>query len=484
MNPVSRILDRFSGLKLFGGMGKIHLPQREISASKALGANDLPSAWNTSNSYWNPNLETGTDKQGQYWDLHEALRDSQSAACFDLRCQIAASLPYELIAQEGTTPEDMALTKAVLEDFDFPGLLAQMTGSTFYGLYAGELFWRRDDPAYPGKMVPWDVLGLDLQYVWFNQDRQVLINGRTPEVGKLILHTTGSHFRNPYGLGRGRTVPQWVRVKKAISFYTFRDYGSYSHDKAHFTYPAGSDGNEIAEFEATVQKAINSPAFMTRSGFEVKQVRLENQFEVGVKLLDACDGQIAKAILGNTLTTGEGRHGTQALGWVHESMTDKHTWADGLRNQTTLNKTLIAWITQVNNPGGRPPKISFDATVKPDDLKKIQALLGVASFQDKMGRPIEISATWMRETFNIPEPDGNAPDDAMHLPLPAPAPAVPPKAPEVAPIKVPVPTRLAAGKTQGERRSEEIMDRWAAQWRERVAGPHRQILGALGDGDE
>jgi hypothetical protein len=454
-----------------------------MNGSAALDAPDLPSAWVTSNEYWNPNLETGTDKQGTYQDLHEALRDPQSAACLDLRCQIAASLPYELIAQEGTTKDDMSLVKCILEDLDLPGTLEQLVKSTYYGLTALEVFWRNDDPAWPGKVIPWDVLPLDLQFIWFNQQRAPLVSGRTPETGKLILHTTGMHFRNPYGLGRGRTVPQWVRVKKAISYYTCRDFGSYAHDKAHFTYPDGDDVQEIEQYKRTAQQAMTAPAFVTKEGMKVTPVKLENQFEVGVKIIDACDGQIAKAILGNTLTTGEGRHGTQALGGVHESMTDKQTWADGLRLQMTLNKTLIPWIIQANRPGGVPPKINFDAAVKPDDLKAMQALLGVASFVDASGKPMEISGSWLRDKFNIPEPDENVTNDAMHLTLPAPAPAMPPKAPEVAPFKVPVPPALSTKKTTAEQHTENVLDRWNAQWRERVAGPHRLILGALGDGE-
>ena len=90
-------LDRF-GLNAFGG-GKVHRPEGRINRSKAIEAEDLPSSWITSSAYWNPNLETGTDKQGQYWDLHEGLRDPEAAACLDLRCQIAASLPWSRLCE-------------------------------------------------------------------------------------------------------------------------------------------------------------------------------------------------------------------------------------------------------------------------------------------------------------------------------------------------------------------------------------------------
>jgi len=472
---IKRFSDSFGSLF---GVGKRHLPPTPLNQSDVIGADDLQASWMTGSAFWNPNLETGTDRQGTYMDLHEGLRDPQSASCLDLRCQIASSLPWQLVAQEGTSPEAMTLTQYVLEGIDFAGYIEQMVKSSYYGLTALELFWRSDDPAHPGRLIPWDFAPFDLQYVWFTQDRQVTINGRTPETGKVILHRTGAHFRNPYGLGRGRTVPQWVRVKKAISLATFRDFGSHIHDKIHFTYPDGADSVEVAKYMATAQAAMAAPALLTREAMKATPIRLESNFEVGVKLIDACDAQIAKAILGNTLTTGEGRHGTQALGGVHESMTDKQTWADGLRVETTLNNTLIPWITQANFPSDVPPKIVFDASVKPAMLERLKAVLGASAFQDKDGNPLEISGAWLRETFGIPAPDEEMENDAFILKV-----APPPTTPEPAApgVKEPMPT--LAAKTSSEKRSEAILDRWLGQWRSRVAGPHRTILGALGDGE-
>ena len=473
---------RFESLLGIFGLQRAHLPAKSIGRNSVIGAPDLPATWVTSSAYWNPNLETGTDKQGQYWDLHEGLRDPQAASCLDLRCQIAASLPWQLLAQEKTTPEALTLVQYVLDHMDFPSLMENMVKSAYYGLSAIEVFWRKDDPMQPGKIIPWDCLPLDLQFVWFTEHRECTINGQTPEVGKLILHTTGSHFRNPFGLGRGRTVPQWVRVKKAISFYTFRDFGAYIHDKVHFTYPDGDDVNEAAQYIATAQKAMNAPAFVTKEGMTATPIRLESNFEVGTKLIDACDGQIAKAILGNTLTTGEGRHGTQALGGVHESMTDKQTWSDGLRLETTLNNTIIRWIVEANFPGVEPPRIQIDAEVKPDMLKRLEAVLGVCELQDKDGKPFEISGTWLRDTFGIPAADPEVENDAFVLKVtPPPAPA----APAAPPLKTPMPpAALAANKTGAQKQAETVLDKWNAQWRERVAGPHRLILAALGDGHE
>jgi hypothetical protein len=467
---------------LFGDRGKVHLPPAPINRQKTIGADDLPSTWVTSNAYWNPNLETGTSKQGQYWDLHEALRDPQSSSCLDLRTTIAASLPWELIAQDGTSNKAMDLCRHVLEDLlDFPGLLTDLTKSTYYGLAAQEVFWKvSDDPRFKGLIVPWDTLPLDLQFVWFSQDRTVLVNGRTPETGKLLLHTTGSHFRNPYGLGRGRTVPQWVKVKKAISYLLFRDVGSYIHDKIHFTYPDGTDEAEAAVYLQNAAKAVQAPALVTREGFKATPIRLDSKFEVISHLIDAIDGQIAKAILGNTLTTGEGRHGTQALGGVHESMSDKQTWADGLRNQMTCNRFLLPWIIQANLPGDRAPQISFDTTVKQDDLKRVQALLGVASFADKDGKTLEVSGDWLRDTFNIPEPDGKA--DGFRLPAAVPPPPAAPKGPGLGPLHPPEPSMLSSRMDPDVRHVQEIQDRWGGQWRSRVAGLHRMVFSAMGDG--
>lgn len=462
---------------LFGG-AKTHQPPKGINGSEVVNANDLPNTWVTGSTFWNPNLETGTDKQGQYWDLHEGLRDPQSAACLDLRCQIASSLPWQLIAGENTSPEAMTLTQYVLETLDFTGLLEQMVKSSYYGLTAIEWFWRKNDPKQPGALIPWDFAPVDLQFVWFNQDRECQINGAVPEVGKVMLHRTGSHFRNPYGLGRGRTVPQWVRVKKAISYYTFRDFGAYIHDKVHFQYPEGADAVAVNQYKAVAKETMNAPALITEDVFKATPIRLESNFEQGVKIIDACDGQIAKAILGNTLTTGEGRHGTQALGGVHESMTDKQTWSDGLRLETTLNNTIIRWITEANFPNDEPPRIAFDCEAKPDMLKRLQALLGICALRDEAGNPLQVSGAWLRDTFGIPEPDPDMENDAYSLPV---APPPPPAPAALPPEKTPLPPALAAkDMTPQQRRTAEMLDRWGSQWREYVTPAHRRILAALG----
>ncbi|MDA2917755.1 DUF935 domain-containing protein, partial [Nitrospinae bacterium AH_259_B05_G02_I21] len=63
------------------------------------------------------------------------------------------------------------------------------------------------------------------------------------------------------------------------------------------------------------------------------------------------DSQIAKAILGQTLTSGEGRHGTQALGTIHAEVRQDILEADSRALQTTINDQLIRWLVYFNFSG-------------------------------------------------------------------------------------------------------------------------------------
>jgi SPP1 gp7 family putative phage head morphogenesis protein len=383
---------------------------------------------------FNPNLDTGTEGIGTWRELHDALRDPKAAACLDLRCQVVADLPWTLIPQPGTSIRALDLVRKALEGLNLVEDIEEMAKAAYYGLVPLEVHW----DTVKGDLVPVDLESFEPIHLSFDPDRQPMVGGQVAEVGKLILHRQGSHFRNPWGLGRGRTIPRWVRVKVAVAYATYRDYPRYAHDRMVFRYPDGTQDEEQNRYIQIANRLMDSPGVVIPDGMTCEPIKLDSKFEMGVKLLDAANAEIATGILGNTLTTSEGRHGTQALGGVHQEQSDRQESADARRIEATLNRTLIPWIVFLNlGPDEVPPLFHLEKQVKASLKDRIASVLSLR----KEG--LEPSVIWLRETFGIPEPQNE--EDTLE-----------PKAPEVAP---PNPERLKGlPETKPEPTQAELAD--------------------------
>ncbi len=377
------------------------------SAMGVINSEPMNIPWLGSQRMANPNLDTGTEGRGTWRELHEALIDTKAAACLEIRCQVVSDLAWSLVAQPGTPPEAMDLVRRALDGLNLVEDLEEMAKASYFGLVPLEVRWE----VRAGLFLPAELDSFEPIHLSFGPDRTPAINGATPEPGTLILHRHGSSFRNPWGLGRGRTVPRWTRVKTAVAYATYRDYPRYAHDRIVLRYPDGSADEEQARYVQVANRLMDSPGLVVPDGMTTERLKLDSKFDVGVKLVDAADGQIAVGILGNTLTTGEGQHGTQALGAVHEGQSDRQESADGRRIEATLNRTLIPWIVALNlGPDVVPPLFRFNRAVRASIKDRLDAALGLK----KEG--LKLSEVWLRETFGIPAPQ----DDADTLATPEP----------------------------------------------------------------
>lgn len=421
--------------------------------------------WLTSSAFFNPNLDTGTEGRGQFLELNDALRDPRACACMDLRIGALASLPWTMVPQEGTPKEVNSAVTAMFNDMDFVQHLENLAKAFYYGMSPNELFWEK-----VGKyLLPSVMLPIDPLYCIFDTQRRLWVNGLRPPVGKVLLHRHGSLWRNPYGLGRGRTVPRWVRVKIAIAYSTYKDYPRFSHDRLLFTYKGKL--SDAGNYMTTARQLLDNAGMMVPGEeLDVKPIRLESKFEMGEKLIDAADAQIAVAILGNSLTTGEGRGsgiGSGSNSKTHQDTEGKQQWRDARGLESTLNTALIPWIVMVNwGPEVQPPRIKFDARAQPDQIQELQDLTGLAQ------GGIKIPLNWLREKFGIPAPEEG--EDVWTPPQPAPPPVGPAK-----PEPPPIPKLSTEGIPPDVPTDHDRMDDWGAQFADRFGGFYRSMGRAL-----
>lgn len=396
------LLSRLKGALLAAGDRPFH------NSAALQDPADIP--WLAQTRNQNPNLDTGTGGVGQWIELKNSLIDAKASACLDLRAQVLMTLPYQIVPRPETPPEAVDLVRRAISRLELSDVLEQMARASFYGLAPLEVTWEVSG----GELLPCKVEAFDPWYLSFNQAREPLVLGKVLDPGKLIVHRHGADWRNPWGLGRGRSVPRWVRVKVAIGYATYRDYPAFAHDRMVFRYPAETQEAEQQKFIQIANQLMSSPGVVIPDGMTAERLQLDSKFEMGVKLIDAANAEIATAILGNTLTSGEGRGsgiGSGAGAKAHQDTESGQKVADAIRAQSTLNRTLIPWIISLNlGPGVVPPQLVFDHEIQASLKERLEVALGFG------GEGLGLSRSWVRKTFGIPEPvDADDTFDIMHI---------------------------------------------------------------------
>jgi len=121
------------------------------------------------------------------------------------------------------------------------------------------------------------------------------------------------------------------------------------------------------------------------------------------ELADWCNDEISKIVLGQTLTTSEGRRsGSMALGRVHETVRRDYLASDAAALGQMLTSQLARWITDFNfGATTAAPRIVFD--VKSPD--QFESELAVDRELVKMGVPLATSYFYERYRRPVPATD-------------------------------------------------------------------------------
>lgn len=171
-------------------------------------------------------------------------------------------------------------------------------------------------------------------------------------------------------------------------------------------YAAGaSDEEKRRLLQAVVGIGHNAAGIIpmgTEIDFQNASAGTEVPFEAMMQRMDAIQSKI---IVGQTLTSGEGQHGTQALGNVHNEVRLDILAADAELKAQTLTAQLVAPMVLLNISGADPRRLPrFHLEVEePEDVK---------AFADSMpklaGAGMQIAVEWAHEKLRIPMADEGA----------------------------------------------------------------------------
>ncbi len=121
------------------------------------------------------------------------------------------------------------------------------------------------------------------------------------------------------------------------------------------------------------------------------------------ELADWCNDEISKVVLGQTLTTSEGRRsGSLALGRIHEAVRHDYLVADARALGQVLTRQLVRWIVDFNFGTEAPaPEFVFDVEEPLDDKAELEVDRGLV----QLGVPLDVAYFYRKYRRPAPSPE-------------------------------------------------------------------------------
>lgn len=298
--------------------------------------------------------------------------------------------------------------------------ITHLNGAVFHSYSAGEVLWRRDGkyvrpvgvlPMLPRRFIYsqmdaslrwYDVMGPLTAYPGLD-----LLND-FPE-GRFLVHRprTNGAIGSREGiirplifaaLFRNWTVADWPRLGELA--WKPNRIGTFKKASA-------TDEDRIA-LENALQNltSLGWASIPDSTDIEISYAKNRGADSGGVHaaLANFLAAEMSKITLGSTLTVEQGRVGSNALGNVHQDVTQAIRDADARAMEATIQRQLINPLVRLNFGATVPIPLFRFVTEEGADLTQLAtALQKLVSSTSGCGMKA-IPAQWVRSTFGIPEP--------------------------------------------------------------------------------
>jgi phage gp29-like protein len=337
-------------------------------------------------------------------------RDVQIAQCLQTRKNAVLGLPWDVIpaTEEKKDVEVADFIREVFTDEieNFREDLGELLSGVGPGFAISEIIWAIDR----GRVIVQALKGRKQSRFKFNINEKLMY--RTDAWGidyaevpdqKFLIFRNQPYAENPYGdsVLQKCIWPYWFK-KNMFKFWAM--FGERFADPIllikllHDRELTSEEKATLDEFANNLQKGVS---MRVPKGVEATYLEAMRRSDVTYNdFITYCDGQIAKAILGQTLTSGEGeRVGSMALGRVHFDTFWGNIEGDIASLEATINNYLIRWLVDFNFAVKTYPQFKIDSS-EPEDLKMTADMISTL-----VRAGVQIPAEWVYQKFSIPAPE-------------------------------------------------------------------------------
>jgi phage gp29-like protein len=301
----------------------------------------------------------------------QVLSDPQVKACFEQRRNAVTSCEWTVEAASDRRVDKKAADwiEQQIKRVGFDNLTDKMLYSVFYGYAVAEVIYD-----IQGGLLGWQAIKVrNRRRFRFKADGELrMLTTQNALEGEPCpapyfwhIATGADHDDEPYGTGLGHWC-YWPTLFKrnGIAFWlTFLE--KFAAPTAKGTYPPNAtvdEKNRLLQALAAIRtdSAVIYPEGMTADLLEASRSGTAD-YQV---LHNTMDEAIAKAILGQTMTTDNGSSKSQAE--VHMDVRQDIVKADADLVCESLNLGPVRWLTMFNFPGAEPPRV-FRTVQEPED---------------------------------------------------------------------------------------------------------------------
>ncbi len=355
-----------------------------------------------------------------YRDLEE--KDGQVSSALETRKDGVLRRERKVVAVSSTAEDERraAFAREVLAAIPhFENILYELLDAVGYGFTVAEILWEqagssvfiRDIKARPQELFAFGESGKPqtgmLQFASLTQRRGPL--GSTMSGGLPAHKFLINSFRPRHGNRRGRPLlrrvfwASWFKRQDLKFWLKFIEKGTGS---VVVRYPTGATEQDKQKALEAAEAINTETAIAIPENFQVVSELLQaaraGDTEVFLTLADnLCNNEIARVILGQTLTQrgGEDGHGSRALGEVHQEVRFEKVAADARDLMSVINDQLLRWLFLFNfGPDVPTPRWTI-ALDPPEDLRQ---RIEIDERLARLGAPLPLG--YLQRTYSLPAP--------------------------------------------------------------------------------
>jgi hypothetical protein len=278
--------------------------------------------------------------------------------------------------------------------------LSELLDAVPYGLAVSEIIWQQV-PA--GWYMPVRLHARHPRRFVFGLDGAPrLLTAAEPLLGeplppaKFIVFSHGGRFEDPYGLPALRSVWWLAYFKRQVLKFWVAYCEKFGTPTAVLTHPLSATERERRSFRRIIGSIQQETGLVVPEGVSLSLLEAQRQGSVQAyrDLIELCNREMSKALLGQTLTTEAGERGSYSLGRVHQDVRADLTRTDARALEAVVNGQLVRAVVDLNFPAGQ--RLYPRWRLEPPQARDLKLELAIDAFLAEQGLAQDSAALYAR----------------------------------------------------------------------------------------